>query len=274
MAELTLRERHERCLYLAVRVRADKALGSGTILHVEPDTEGEIYDWYVLTNEHVVDGLISVEKRWNSLLRKEVKTDILGSATIEAFTYAYMSRTVGASSYQAEIAAYDKDEDLALLVAHVPHPYEYVARLIPREEGRRLLAFEDVWNVGCGLGEKPVVTGGFLSGFGYEIERKDYMQVTAPSIFGNSGGATFLARTGEMIGVPARISVNQLGFSADAITHMGFSITAERIYKFLGEQVYDFVYGSGRSAQECAEERERRREADLRRRAEHDEDEE
>ena len=98
--------------------------------------------------------------------------------------------------------------------------------------------------------------------------------VTAPSIFGNSGGATFLEETGEMIGVPARITVAALGFSADVITHMGFSITAERIYQFLDDQVFDFVYGSGRTSTECAEERKDKRDADLHQRANRDEDEE
>lgn len=74
-----------------------------------------------------------------------------------------------------------------------------------------------------------------------------------------------------MIGVPARISVSGFG---DAITHIGFSITAERIYKFLDEHVFDFVYGSGRTSEECAQERKKRREMDVDKRSQREEDEE
>jgi len=272
MSGIDLERRHELCLYPCVRIRTPKALGSGTILYVE-QVDGDVFDWYVLTNEHVVDNLIEIKKKWNSMLRKEVKVDVLGTPTVEVFTYAYTSRTVGHSGLQAEIMAYDKEEDLALLRVQAPYAYEYVAKLIPREKMRDLVSFMGVWNVGCGLGQKPVITFGYLSAFGCEIENKDYFMITAPSIFGNSGGATFLEETGEMIGVPARISVTPLGFSADVVTHMGFSITAERIYQFLDDQIFDFVYGSGRTSEECAEERKAKREADLRHTAERDEDE-
>lgn len=270
---LSLQERHERCLYPCVRIRTPKALGSGTILYYEnaPDAPGQV-DRYVLTNEHVIDNLVAVEKRWNSMLRREVKVDILGLPTVEVFTFAYTSRTIGFTGYQAEIVAYDKEEDLALLRVRAPAVGPiYAATLVPREQVNDLQSFMGCWNIGCGLGAKPVLTFGYLSAFGYDIENKDYMQVSAPSIFGNSGGATFLEETGEMIGVPARISVSGFG---DAITHIGFSITAERIYKFLDEHVFDFVYGSGRTSEECAQERKKRREMDVDKRSQREEDEE
>jgi len=256
-----------------VRIRTAKALGSGTILYVEQEPDNsEMWDWYVLTNEHVIDNLVKVEDRWDSVLRRDVKKDILGTPTVEVFTYAYTSRAIGHKGLQAKIVAYDKEEDLALLKVTTPERHEYVAELLPRTEVNKLVSFMGVWDVGCGMGEKPVITFGYLSAFGCEIENKDYFSISAPSIFGNSGGATFLESTGQMIGVPARITVAVLGFSADVITHMGFSITAERIYKFLDDHVFDFVYGSGRTSAECAEERKHKREADLERRRLEDKD--
>ena len=62
------------------------------------------------------------------------------------------------------------------------------------------------------------------------------------SIFGNSGGALFLADTGEQIGITARISSIQLGFGVDIITWMGFSIAPSEIYKFIDEQELKFLY--------------------------------
>lgn len=261
---LTPEQEHALCLYPCVRIRSGKAMGSGTVLYVEPtpDEEG-MFDIYTLTNEHVVDDLIKVEKRWNSLLKREVPTDILGQPDIEFFTFAYRSRAVGSTSYQSEIVAYDKEEDLALLRIRSPYEHKHCAQLIPEAEINRLMAFSPVWNVGCGMGAKPVITMGYLSSFGWDIDNKDYMLISAASYFGNSGGATFLADTGWMIGVPARIAVAAVGFSADVVTHLGFSISPARIYKFLRDQVFDFVLpGSERTSTECEEERRERREQD------------
>jgi len=264
---LTLIERHERCLYPCVRIRTPKALGSGTVLFVEksPQSSG-LFDWYVLTNNHVIDNLVEIKPRWNSVLKREVKTDILGQPDVEVFTYAYTSRTVGSTGLQSEIVAYDKEQDLALLRVRAPYAHQYVAKLIPEKEINDLVAFQTVWTIGCGMGAKPVITHGYLSSFGIEIENKDYILCTAPGIFGNSGGATFLEESGLMIGVPARITIATLGFSADVVTHMLFSITAARIYEFLKEQSYDFIFDFSKTSAQCEKEREEKREADMKRR--------
>jgi len=69
-----------------------------------------------------------------------------------------------------------------------------------------------------------------------------------------------------MIGIPARITVASMGFSADVVTHMGFSITATRIYEFLRDQCFDFIVNPEKTSAQCAAEREAKREADLKRR--------
>ena len=62
------------------------------------------------------------------------------------------------------------------------------------------------------------------------------------SIFGNSGGALFLAETGEQVGITARITSIQLGFGADIITWMGFSVSPKTIYDFFDAQELQFLY--------------------------------
>ena len=256
---LSLKEQHERCLYPEVRVRAQRALGSGTVIFSEP-TPGEdgMFDAYVLTNAHVVDDLIDVVKKWDNVLRREVKIDVLGHPIIEVFQFAYMSRVHGTASYQADIVAYDKEEDLALVRVRSTQEFKYIATMIPRDEINKLVSFMPVWNVGCGLGGPPAITEGYLSAFGVDIERHDYMLVTAPSIFGNSGGGTFLQETGTYIGIPARISVAWMA----AVTHLGFSITPERIYQFLEDQIFEFIYDSTRTSTQCADDRSAKRKAD------------
>lgn len=257
---LSLQEKHEKCLYPEVRVQAEKARGSGTILYSAPvPGEDDRHETYVLTNEHVVDDLIDLKKDWNTLLQRDVKKDILGTAQVETFEYDFVSRVIGGTTYQADIACYDKLEDLALLRLRTPRPFPHVATMYPRGEVEALRCFADVVTVGCGLGNKPVVTFGYISGFGYEVENKDFILMSAPSIFGNSGGATFLLETGQFIGVPARISVIFIGYSADPIPHLSYSIPVWRVYDFLEAQVYDFIYDPSTTSAECEKRREEQR---------------
>jgi len=255
-------ELHRRLHLACARVRAGNAGGSGTIIYSAGGGEDD-YSTYVLTNHHVVDGLIKVEDYWDPVLQREAKRDVRGLPYVELFTYRWESRAVGATSVEAEIVAYDEDEDLALLHLRSGRKAPAVATLYPRGKERDLRIGMPVFCVGAGLGEPPVTTYGILSQFGREIDHQEYWLSTAPSIYGNSGGALFLADTLEMLGVPARLAVMG-GFlgGSDAITHLSFAITITRIYDFLERQCFRFIYDPSFTEAGEAEERRRRREAD------------
>jgi len=78
---------------------------------------------------------------------------------------------------------------------------------------------------------------------------------SAQTIFGNSGGAIFRwsqsRKKYEFIGIPSRISVQPMGFSADAITHMGYFIPIERVYKLLDDNCYQFIYDKNYTIKQC-----------------------
>ena len=42
-----------------------------------------------------------------------------------------------------------------------------------------------------------------------------------------------------------------MGFSADAITHMGYFIPIDRVYKLLEDNDYQFIYDSNYSIEDC-----------------------
>jgi len=249
---------HRRVHLACARVRAERAGGSGTIIWSGPQAST-----YVLTNFHVVEGLIKVEDYWDPVLQREAKRDVRGLPAVELFAYRWESRATGATSVEAEIVAYDRDEDLALLHLRSSQAPPAVASLYPRGEEGKLRIGMPVFCVGAGLGEPPVTTYGILSQFGREIEHKEYWLSTAPSIYGNSGGALFLADTLEMLGVPARLAVMG-GFlgGSDAITHLSFAIPVTRIYDFLEQQCFRFVYDSTFTEDGEAKERRRRKDAD------------
>jgi S1-C subfamily serine protease len=257
MKDTYYEERHNKIARPCVRIRAQQAGGSGTVLWAGEDTA------YVLTNHHVVSGAIRVEKRWNSLLKRDIKSDIFDEVEVHLFKYKYNSRTIGGTSIQSEIVAYDEDEDLALLKMQGVDTEMRCAQLYPRNKEKELMAGMPVIAVGAGLGEPPVQTEGILSQFGQLIERREFWLHTASTIFGNSGGALFLGDTFQFIGVPARIAIAMFGFSADAITHLSFAIPITRVYNFLDKQYFRFIYNDSFTEESEAEERKEAQEAEL-----------
>lgn len=244
-----------------VRVIAKRSGGSGSVIHSQ-EKDGS-YSTYVLTNHHVVDDLITVRKKWNSVLQREVHTDERGTAQVHFFEYRWSSRATGGVSQDADIVAYSREEDLALLKLRSDREVPAVANLYPRDKVKELKIGMDVYCVGAGLGEPPVMTAGFLSQFGREIEDREFWLSTAPGIYGNSGGALFLQDTYELIGVPARIAVS--GFlGGDAITHLMFAIPIDRVWGFLEEQRFRFIEKPDEFTEDGEEaERKRLRDQDL-----------
>lgn len=256
-------KRHQMVARPCVRVRAAKAGGSGTVIYSQGGST------YVLTNHHVVDGAIKIEDRWSTLLKSSRRMDVFDTVDVHIFEYAYKSRAIGGTTVQSDIVAYDKDEDLALLHLRSDREDLPVATMYPRNAEEELRIGMPVITVGAGLGEPPVQTEGVLSQFGIDIERREFWLNTAPSIFGNSGGSMFLADEDrfELIGVPARISVAMLGWSADAITHLSYAIPITRVYDFIEEQRFRFIYDDIYTEEGEAEERREIREDEERKMA-------
>jgi S1-C subfamily serine protease len=237
--------------------------GSGTVIYSKPGPDGDL-STYVLTNEHVIDPAIKVDTRWSTLLKRDVKVDILGVVDIHFFEYRWKSRAVGQRAIQADIMTYSKEEDLALLKLRYTGEVPALAKLYPRHEEHRLMATMPVFCVGAGMGEPPVITEGMLSQFGREMDNKEFWLNTAPAIYGNSGGALFLAESHELIGVPSRMAVAALGFTPEPVTHLQYAIPITRIYEFLERERFRFIYDPAFSEAGEAEDREHmRRETEL-----------
>jgi len=244
----------EKVLYPCVRVRTQKAGGSGEVIH-SSDKNGT----FVLTCHHVVEDAIEVKEAWSTLLQRNVKKDIFTPVQVEFFNYDYDDRASGSQAVEARIICYEKTEDIALLrLDGRPKGDIHVAAMFSCDGVEDESVSEKVdygaetITVGAALGEDPIFTTGNLCGFNKIIDNKEYWLNTAPSIFGNSGGASFLADGWEFIGMPARISVTG-GFASDAITHMGYIVPITRIMDFLKENMMDFLYDDSVTYKECQE---------------------
>lgn len=250
---------HKELLYPSVRVRTEQTGGSGTILYCKPHPNNkEEYETYVLTNHHIISDAISIKKKWSSIANRNIEKEVKATVFVEIFEYKYGSTIIGARQYEADIMAWDKDQDLALLKLRTIGPFKYIAKMYPRGKEDQIKLFDKTIAIGCSLGHPPIPTFGHITSKHDEIENEEYWMSTAQIIFGNSGGAMFLERTHEFIGVPAKIESMQLGFSINVVTHMGFFIPISRIYKFLEDQIFQFIYDPKFTSTQCEKIREKK----------------
>ena len=259
---MNLQELHEKILYPVVRVRTQKAGGSGTIIYSNPDKQGK-YESFVMTCAHVVDDAISVKKEWDSFLKKKIEKEFTQQVQVEIFDYVDLSRVNSSNALRADIIAYDKLVDIAVLKLDSPKSCPHIAKLIDKNDVSSIKLFTDAYASGCSLGHDPICNQGQITYVNEKIDNKQYLMSNCSSIFGNSGGALFLAETGEQIGITARISAIQLGFGVDIITWMGFSIAPYEIYKFIDEQELKFLYDSSDTFEAAMKRREKKQKETL-----------
>ena len=258
-----IKAKHEKFIYPIVRVvapnkRGGASGGSGIVVYSAPTSaKSKEFETYILTNHHVIAPLIDVQEKWHPTVGRDIKIETRSEGMVEFFGYENLSRIIDAMAKRADLVAWDDQKDLALLRLKATQKIDYVAPIIkPADVEKKLFIFSPVYTVGCGLGVPPLVTSGHIGGFDFTIDNYPYTLTTAPGIYGNSGGAVLSQETGEVVGVTARIAVAFGGFSADAITHMMWSVSPSTIYQFLDEQVFDFIIDPSKTSAACAKKRE------------------
>ena len=257
-------QKHEQMFYPTVRVRTKKAGGSGTVVYSQKHKD-EVFT-YVITNHHVISDSVKIEKKWDPVLKRKVDKEKLDTVHVEFFRYNNYSHTVGSFAVEADIVAYSEVEggqDWSLLRGRdKENTADYVANMFPLDDIDNVHIFDEVFAVGASLGHPPVASEGHISYMDDEIDSYKYWMSSAPTIFGNSGGAVYrwseARKRYDDIGIPSRISIQPMGFSADAITHMGYFIPIDRVYKLLDENNYQFIYDEKITKEECEKARDKK----------------
>lgn len=235
----SIEDLHRDILYTTVRVRAGNSVGSGLIFACI--VNGNRYDTYILTNHHVIENAISIKEEWNPLMKAMVKKETRATVEVEEFKYQFLSYATGTLLTQADILEWNKQHDIALLKLRSDEKVRAVFRHpVGKEVDLRI--FAPVIVCGSGLGHAPFPTMGMISSLTDEIDNLPYHMVSAPSVFGNSGGACFLTETREFIGIPSRLAVTFASWAPNAVYHMVYIIPISRIYKWLGETGWASLY--------------------------------
>jgi len=243
-------------LYPIVRVTVGNVGGSGTVLYSRPGS-GDMYKYstYILTNYHVVAGAISIMEEWDSDLSKNVQVEKRSTVYVEIFKYHNLSTPTGTLKVEADIVIYSERNDLALLKLRYDEKVQYVAT-VKNPPPKYYISYPTV-AAGCSLLFPPLRTPGEISRVNFLVDSLYYDMSTSQIIYGNSGGAMFLAHTGEFIGIPCMVATTQISWTARVpITHMGLFIPVKRIYEWLAGEHYDFIYDKTKTEKECLELRE------------------
>ena len=263
-ASKEIKQKHEQMFYPTVRVRTKKAGGSGTVVYSKKYKD-EVYT-YVITNHHVIEDSIYIDKKWDPVLKRKADKEILDTVNVEFFRYNNYSHTVGSFAVEADIVAYsevDGGQDWALLrVRDKENKADWVTNMFPLDDIENVHIFDKCYAVGASLGHPPVASEGMITYMDDEIDHYKYWMSSAPTIFGNSGGAVYRWTSSrkkyEYIGIPSRISIQPMGFSADAITHMGYFIPIDRVYELLESNDFQFIYDDKISIDECKKARKKK----------------
>lgn len=250
---------HEQVLFSQVRVKTSKGGGSGTIIYSGAGDDG-VYHTYALTCHHVIEDAINVKDEWDPRVGRQRKREYRQLVQVEFFDWSNVphgNRPLNWSA-DAEIVAYDKDHDMAILRLRTVKKAEHIAKVMRAGHEMTLRIGSPVVAVGCALLHDPILTKGIVTHFGDEIDGKLYWMSNAQIIFGNSGGAVFAVMENgsyEFIGIPSRIAIS--GWSSP-ITHIGYFSPITRVHEFFKEQMYQFLSpGSGATEKSCEEERKR-----------------
>ncbi|MBI4563903.1 MAG: trypsin-like peptidase domain-containing protein [Planctomycetes bacterium] len=221
----------------SVQVSIQGSVGGGTIIHSHPEKSGA-YGTYVITAFHVV--------------QKALDPDGAG----EEMPHPVLVRVYGAEdspdeTVDSDLLLYDERKDLALLKLRSRKPYPLSARLASRDHIRAARVFTPIYTVGCPLGHDPLPSFGEITTHHKEVNGERFWMMSAPTIFGNSGGGVFHRETLEMIGVSAMICTFENPITVP-VPHLGILVPLDIVYDWLAAHHYQFLFDEGSTPEPAA----------------------
>ena len=208
----------------SVQVVGRGGVGGGTVIRSEAESDG-VYGTYIVTAFHVLQ---KVSEHDPSGPRKPVQVKI----------YADGGDT---ETIDSDLLIHDERRDLALLKLRATKHYPIAARLAARERIRETSVFTPIYAVGCPLGHDPLPSFGEITTLRKEVNGERFWMMSAPTIFGNSGGGVFHRETLEMIGVSAMICTFDNPVSTP-VPHLGILVPLDSVYDWLRDNKFAFIF--------------------------------
>lgn len=200
-----------------IQVMGEETVGSGVLLPPLTGADGRSVT-HVLTAWHVVRDIPGLND---------------GSATQISVTVYEQDGHV--QTEMARLLKHDAALDIAVLVLDVEKPLERGARLAARSRLSSVRTFDQVYAVGCPLGNDPIPTFGEIADTRHQVDGQEYWMISAPTYIGNSGGGVFDAQTHELIGIFTKIYTHG-AVRPTVVPHMGLVTPLSKIYTWLESQ--------------------------------------
>jgi len=199
-----------------VQIADESTVGSGVLLESR-HMRGDIWQTHILTAWHVVRDII------------DSPDDLDESIPLRIYEVDGTNR-----SASAKLLEYDPRIDIALLLLESREEFPHGARLASRTRVASLRIFDEVYAVGCPLGNDPIPTHGEIADTNHLVDDDSYWMISAPTYIGNSGGGIFDAKSHELLGIFSKIYTHG-NLRPTVVPHMGLVTPLDVIYSWLEE---------------------------------------
>ena len=109
------KQQHEEMLYPTVLVTTGTGRGSGSGTVIYSEMNGGEWESFVLTNHHVVQNAISIQKIFDPSAQETKEVEMRRPVKVDIYEYNDYSTAIGTTGRTGNIVAYDKLRDLALI---------------------------------------------------------------------------------------------------------------------------------------------------------------
>jgi S1-C subfamily serine protease len=198
-----------------VQLAGEETVGSGVLLASEPVEGGQGWRTYVVTAWHVV---------------RDIEKDPEHPITPVPVSIYMPDRQI--VSETAHVVRFDPAADAALLELDSRVKVDCGARLATRERLHGARIFDQIYAVGCPLGNDPIPTFGEIADTNHFVDGVHYWMISAPTYIGNSGGGIFDAKTHELMGIFSKIYTHGT-LRPTVVPHMGLVTSIETMYEWL-----------------------------------------
>lgn len=207
-----------------VQLYGDSSVGSGVLLEARWNEEEQVHEAYLITAWHVV---------------RDIQGDL--SRQDQPVPLTIYSADGSIDHHEAHLLCFDAELDAALLTVKSKDELKHGATLATREELESIRIFDEIYAVGCPLGNDPIPTRGEISTLRHEIDGKNYWMINAPTYIGNSGGGIFNSETRHLLAIFSKIYTHG-SLRPTIVPHMGLAVSLEPIYDWLESEGYSDVF--------------------------------
>lgn len=252
MSNNDIKKIHKEMLFPAVRIRKNNGSnGSGVIVSSKKNKKGTI-NTFILTNYHVIEDTIKIVEKWDVTEKEKVDVEVHDGCCVEVFNYDKKMEISSVSSYFSEVVSFGSwkaGTDYALL--HIKSCDRILKPAIINEE-KFVSIGEEVWTVGAPEDVFPTITKGIIGNKSTRFDGCDMMLITAPIFYGSSGGPVYKFSEEKdsytLIGIVSKVLIDEITDKKaetnvkQMISHMAFAIPFEKIYEWLDDDGFDFIF--------------------------------